>query len=182
MDLRQNLLAAAGTSLVYCGFFAINQYLFSVLSYSTGTNWIFLPSGVRLFAILLFAQWGALGVILGGVGVVFSQSLSMGDPVTLMGSIALSGLAPLLARQICLGYGEFNPDLRGLSSNGLTRLAAIFAAISAGLHQLWFAWRGISDDIAGGLVAMFTGDVLGTLIVLYAAKAVLSMGVRIRGG
>jgi hypothetical protein len=182
MDLRQNLLAAAGTALVYCGFFAINQFLFSALSFSTSTHWIFLPSGVRLFAILLFAQWGALGVILGGVGIVLSQSLSMGDPVTLTGAIALSGLAPLLARQICLGSGELNRELRGLSSIGLMRVTAIFAAISAGLHQLWFAWRGISDDIVGGLVAMFTGDVLGTLIVLYAAKTVLSMGVRIRGG
>jgi hypothetical protein len=182
MDFQKNVLVVSGTSLLYCGLFALNHYLFSALSFSVGADWIFLPSGVRLFAILLFVEWGALGVILGAAGLVLSQAASVTDPVTLMGAVCLSGLAPLLARQICLGAAELKPDLSGLTSVALMRAAAIFAAISAGLHQLWFAWRGISDDIVGGLVAMFTGDVLGTLIVLYAAKAALSMGVRIRGG
>jgi hypothetical protein len=181
MDFRRNMLVVAGTALVYYALFVLNQYLFSALSFSAGTNWVFLPSGVRLIAILVFAQWGALGIIVGGVVLVLSQPNMGGDPVTLAVAICLSGLTPLLAREICLGSTGLNPDLKGLSSAGLMRITAVFAAVSASLHQLWFAWRGVSDDIVGGLVAMFTGDVLGTLVVLYVAKAALSAGVRIRG-
>jgi hypothetical protein len=182
MDFRRNVWAVLGTSLVYCGTFVLNSYLFSVLSYSAGTNWIFLPSGVRLFAILLFALWGALGVILGELGVVLSQTGVTSDPGTVVGAVCLSGLAPLLARQICIGFSQIDAEFRRMSPSVLLQVATIFAATSASLHQIWFVWRGISDDFVSGLLVMFIGDVLGTLIVLYAAKAALSVGVRRRGG
>ncbi len=182
MDWRRNALVVAGTSLVYYVLFVVNQHLFSVLTSSVGANWVFLPSGVRLFAILLFVQWGALGIVLGGVGLALTQAQMVGDPITLVGALCLSGLAPLLARQICLGSNELQADLKSLTSQGLLRVAFIFAAVSAALHQVWFAWRGLSDDILVGLVAMFTGDVLGTLIVLYATKMAMSLGERLRGG
>jgi hypothetical protein len=182
MDFRRNMLAVAGTSLAYCALFSLTLYLFPSVAFSTGEGWVSLPSAVRLFAILLFAQWGALGVVLGGFCAVLSQAAITSDPGTVIGSVFLSGLAPLLARQICIGFSQLDADLHRLSGSVLLRVAAIFAATNACLHQLWFAWRGANDDIVGGLLAMFTGDVLGTLIVLYAAKAALSMGVRIRGG
>ncbi|MDH4481690.1 MAG: hypothetical protein QE279_03180 [Rhodoferax sp.] len=182
MDFRQNMLVVSGTVAFYCGFFYLNQYLFHVLPSSTGASWISLHSAVQLFAVLLFAQWGALGVVLGGICVALSQTAMMSDPGTVMGTIFLSGLAPLLARQICIGFSQIEADLHRLSPGVLLRVAAMFAATSAGLHQLWFAWRGASDDILAGLLLMFTGDLLGTLIVLYIAKAVLSVGVRIRRG
>ena len=182
MDFRRNVWAVLGTSLVYCGTFVLNSYLFSVISYSNGANWVFLPSGVRLFAIVLFAQWGALGIILGGVGVVLLQTGVISDPETVVGAVCLSGLAPLLARQICIGFSQIDAEFRRMSPAILLQVATIFAATSASLHQIWFAWRGVSDDFVSGLLVMFIGDVSGTLIVLYATKAILSVGVRSRGG
>ena len=182
MDFRRNVLVVAGTALAYYVLFVLNQFLFSALTFSAGTSWVFLPSGVCLFAILLFALWGALGVVLGAMGFALLQSNIGSDPLTLGVSICLCGLAPLLARQICLGSAELNANLQGLSATGLLRVAAIFSAVSAGLHQLWFAWRGVSNDIVGGLAAMFTGDMLGILIVLYMVKMSLSLGERLRGG
>lgn len=182
MDFRRNMLVVAGTALAYYVFFVLNQHLFSVLTFSTGTTWVFLPSGVRLFAILLFVQWGALGVIAGGIGLAFSQPTIGGDPLTFAVATCLSGLAPLLARQICLGTNELRADLNALSPVGLLRITLIFSAISAALHQTWFAWRGLSPDVLTGFLVMFIGDVLGTLLLLYAAKIALSFGTRLRGG
>lgn len=182
MDIRRDTLVVAGTALAYYVLFVLNQHLFAGLSFSTGTSWVFLPSGVRLFAILLFAQWGALGVVVGGIGLALSQPGTDVDSVTLAVSICLSGLAPLLARQICLGTNELQADLRALSAIGLLRTTLIFSAISAALHQTWYAWRGHSPDVFVGSLVMFTGDVLGTLLVLYATKMALSFSTRLRGG
>jgi hypothetical protein len=42
------------------------------------------------------------------------------------------------------------------------------------LHHLWFALRG-QGDLLQGFLAMFVGDLAGTLIVLYGIKGVLAL-------
>lgn len=182
MEFRRVTLVVAGTALAYYILYVLNQHLFAVLSFSTATSWVFLPSGVRLIAILLFVHWGALGIVLGGVALAFSHADTGGDPVTVVMSLCLSGLAPLLARQICIGTNELRADLTELSPLGLLRTTLIFSAISAALHQTWYAWRGLSPDVLMGFLVMFTGDVLGALLVIYAIKMALSYSTRLRGG
>ena len=182
MDWRRISLLVTGTALAYFGLVLLNEYLFATFSFSTDTNWIFLPNGVRLVAVLLFVQWGALGIVLAGIGLQLCQPGMGGDPATAAVSICLSGLAPLLARQICIGANELRADLTGLSPADLLRTTLIFSAISAALGQIWLAWNGLSPDALTGFIAMFTGNLVGALIVLYASKLVLSVSARLRGG
>ena len=91
-------------------------------------------------------------------------------------------LAPLLARQICLSLTDLKVDLKDLTALSLVRITLIFSAVSAGLHQSWYAWRGVSDNALSGVLVMFCGDMLGAMLVLYASKVALSLDARLRGG
>ena len=104
------------------------------------------------------------------------------NTVTVGVAACISGLAPLLAREICLSLTDLDVDLKALTALSLVRIALIFSALSAGLHQSWYAWRGHSDNALAGVLVMFTGDMLGAMLVLYASKLALSLDARLRGG
>ena len=53
MYLRQYTLIAIASAVVYFLLFQLNFTVFSALESSFGVNWIFIPSGIRLAAILL---------------------------------------------------------------------------------------------------------------------------------
>jgi hypothetical protein len=53
--------------------------------------------------------------------------------------------------------------------------------MSALLHSIWYTLRSVNTDILTGFTAMFTGDLIGTLIILYAMKMILATVRRTRG-
>lgn len=181
MHFQSATLIVGVTALFYVALFLLNDFAFSVLDFSAGVNWVFLPSGVRLVAVLLFDKWGALGLVLGSLMLAFHDA-RLTDPVTVAVAACISGLAPLLARQICLGLTDLDVNLKALTAVGLVRIALIFSAVSAGLHQSWYAWRGVSDHALASVLVMFSGDMLGAMLVLYAGKVMLSLDARLRGG
>jgi hypothetical protein len=65
-----------------------------------------------------------------------------------------------------------------LNTARLLMLTIIFAATSSLTHQIWFVMRGLSEDLLTGFGAMLTGDLLGSLILLYLVKILLATGRR----
>jgi hypothetical protein len=63
---------------------------------------------------------------------------------------------------------------RQLTPKTLGILILIYAITSPLLHQLWFALRGFSPDSLSAFFAMFVGDLLGTLIIVYSIKLLLA--------
>jgi len=181
MHVQSATLILGVTALFYVALLLLNDLLFSVFDFAAGTNWVFLPSGVRLIAILLFDKWGALGIVLGSLMLAFHDP-RLTDPVTVGVAACISGLAPLLARQICISLTDLKVDLKDLAALSLVRITMIFAAVSAGLHQSWYAWRGVPVNALSGVLVMFCGDMLGAMLVLYASKVALSLDSRLRGG
>lgn len=172
MQLQKNLWAVAMTALAYVGLLSFNQFLFSSFNASALSGLVFLPSGLGLICVLLFVEWGSLGMVLGALVMALAQ-LTVADPITALGAAVLSGLSPLVARALCLRCAALNEDLSGLTASCLLRMTVVFAAISALLHQLWLVARGQGGDLCNELALHFTGDVLGTLVILYGAKLVL---------
>ena len=168
MQLHKNLWVVAMTALAYLGLLSFNQFVFSAFNASTASNLVFLPSGLGLVCVLLFVEWGSLGVSLGAVLVGLSQVSGL-DPTTAMGTAVISGFAPLLVRSLFLRCAAFDEDLNGLTASCLLRMTMAFAAVSAPLHQA----RGQVVDLWGGLALHFTGDLLGALVVLYSFKLLL---------
>ena len=181
MHVQSATLIVGVTALFYVALFLLNDFAFSAFDFSAGVNWVFLPSGMRLVTVLLFDKWGALGIVLGSLMLAFHDS-RLTDPVTVAVAACISGLAPLLAREICLSLTDLDVDLKALTAISLVRIALIFSALSAGLHQSWYAWRGVSDQALASVLVMFSGDMLGTMLVLYAGKMMLSLDARLRGG
>lgn len=172
MQLQKNLWVVAMTTLAYVGLLSFNQFLFSSFDARASSGWLFLPSGLRLVCVLLFVEWGSLGMALGALWMSMGQVYTE-DPITTLGAAVLSGLAPLVARAMCLRCAAFEESLQGLTAACLLRITVAFAAISALLHQLWFVARGQGGDVWDALAVHFTGDLLGALAILYSAKLLL---------
>jgi hypothetical protein len=181
MPLQSATLIVGLTALVYAGFYFVNGLLFSVFDHAATAMWIFIPSAVRLVNTLLFGRWGALGIGLGSLMVAF-QDLRLTDPITVAVAAIISGAAPLLARQICLSLTDLKVDLDQLTANSLLRVVLIFSAVNSALQQMWFAWRGHSDDVLSNFLIMCFGDISGTLFVLYAGRTLLALDARLRRG
>jgi hypothetical protein len=153
--------------LYFVGFYA-NDALFSNLEHHRGAHWIFLPAGLRLLSILLLGSIGAIGIFLGSLLVAFR--LGESTLIDIIVEALISAGAPLLTYFLALRYC-LSVDLKNLNAKSLFLFATFFAAASALLHSIWFATQGVAESFAASFLAMFVGDLLGTIIVLYVIRA-----------
>lgn len=161
------------TTALYFGAFNLNLLVFSTLEFSPGVNWIFLPAGLRLLSTLLLAEEGAIGILLASLLITYSNHAGI-DGITGIGAAFISAGAPYLTYRLALLYG-LPANLHQLTAATLSALIVIYSAMSALLHQIWFVERGISPSLISGFGAMFIGDLLGTLIVIYSMKMLLAV-------
>ncbi len=167
------LFSVLATAALYFGAFNLNQLVFSTLEFAPGVNWIFLPAGLRLLSTLLFAEEGAIGLLLGSLLITQFLYPSM-DIITALGASFISAGAPYLTYRVALLYG-MPSSLQHLTAGRLSALIVIYSAMSAFMHQLWYVERGMSSDLMTGFGAMFIGDLAGTLIIIYAMKMLLAV-------
>lgn len=172
LQLRFQALMVITTMVLFIAMLALNEWLWMRLEFVRGINWIYLPAGVRLLSTLLFAEAGAMGLLL----VSWLVSYFYFFPDDLLRSIAGGILASLAPYSIYRGaqrrYG-LHASLANLTPRRLLVLVVAYSVASPLLHCIWFALQG-KDDLLQGLVVMFIGDLSGTLLVIYAVKAVLS--------
>lgn len=170
-DSQLKLTMAAGTVVLFIATIILNELLFARLEFAPGINWIYLPAGVRLLCVLLFAEAGAAGLLVASWLVCFFHFFP-NDPVRSFVGGVLAALAPYLAYQVLLASG-MRASLRGMDGKRLLGCAALFAFASPAMHHAWFALQGTHDDLWRGFLAMAMGDFAGSLIVLYGARFVL---------
>lgn len=171
MSITQ-LLCVALSAVLYYSFFRLNAYAFHAFQVHSGASWIFLPAGLRLLCTLLFGGEGAIGLLLAS-GLLVLVDFPPMEPLTLMVAPLLSAGAPYLVYRLALRSG-MPASLTKLTPLKLAQLGILYAFASAGLHSIWFSLRGVHPDLLSGFVTMFTGDLVGTLIMLYAIKMLLA--------
>ncbi|MBA2960539.1 MULTISPECIES: MASE1 domain-containing protein [Ramlibacter] len=168
MEERTDGLAhVAVTILAFLVAFAINHWLFASLEFAPGINFVYLPAGIRLLATLLFAEAGAIGLLI--VSWLVSFYLFPNDHARAFAGGIIASIAPYL---VYLGARHFYGVDRGIDQLKLEQLLTLSLAYSVAsplLHHLWFASRGQSDVLPGFSV-MFIGDLVGTLVVVFAFK------------
>ena len=168
--LQLKFALVAGTAALFLATILLNELLFTHLEFAPGINMIYLPAGVRLLSVLLFAEAGAIGLLLASWGICFFY-LFPDDPMrSFIGGI-LSALAPFLAYHVLLASG-IGASLRGMSGQRLFCFALLFSVMSPAMHHGWFALTG-GQDLWHSFVVMVIGDLAGTLIVLYGARLAL---------
>lgn len=174
MGMKNNLAVVSFTAAAYYLLSVLNGALFDRLGFSLGVHWVFLPSGLRLAFVLIFVEWGALGVVLGSLAMV-PQSYASEDYLAACGAAVVSGFAPWLARLVCMDKLKLDVNLENLTLSSLFKVAGVFSIMSPVLHQLWFTWNGSSDDFIANTVVMAVGDFSGTVVMLIAARLLLAL-------
>jgi hypothetical protein len=169
--LQLKFAMVAGTATLFLATILLNEILFTRLEFAPGINMIYLPAGVRLLSVLLFAEAGAIGLLLASWYVCFFHFFP-DDPLRSSVGGFLSALAPYLAYRALLASG-IGASLRGMSGQRLFCFALLFSVMSPAMHHAWFALMG-GQDLWRGFIVMFTGDLAGTLIVLYGARLALN--------
>ena len=161
----------AATIAMFTAALAVNHWLFARLEFAAGINWVYLPAGVRLLATLLFAEAGAVGLLLVSWPVDFLWFFP-DDPQRAFIAGILSTIAPYGVYRVARRFYGLQASLANLTPRRLLALAVAYAVTGPLLQHLYLAWRG-HTDLLSGYVAMATGDFLGTLIVIYGVRALL---------
>ena len=172
MTVVRNTLVVLATAASFVALFELNSFLFAALVFSKGVGWIFLPSGLRLAFILVFEEWGALGIVLASLGIGYEQHFR-DDALNALVAGVISGVSPLLARKFCADFLGLNTNLERLTAASLLKVAVVFAILSPVLHQIWYVAHGQTQDFFRSTAVMAFGDFTGTLVVLYIARLVL---------
>ena len=161
------------TIVMFSAMLAVNEWLFRWLEFAPGINLVYLPAGMRLLCTLLFAEAGALGLLLVSWAASFLLFFPGQFERPFWGGI-IAAVAPygvyLLARW---RYG-LHASLANLTPGRLLVLVVAYSLASPLLHHLYFAWAG-QDALLRSFLAMFVGDLAGTLLVIYGIKALLSL-------
>jgi hypothetical protein len=151
----------------------LNELLFTKLIFVPGISWVYLPAGVRLLCTLLFAEAGAIGLLFISWLLCFFYFFPEDNLRSLMGGILASAAPYMVYRLAQYSYG-IGASLANLTPIRLLTLCFAYSVASPLLHHIWFATQG-QPDLARGFLVMFIGDLNGTLLVMYAMKAMLSM-------
>lgn len=171
---RLSLLTASVTAVCYLLTYMTNEWLFKQTEFTQGIAWIYLPAGVRLICTLLFAEAALFGILIASLATAVIYNLFPHDPITTAGYALISAMAPYLAYRLTLEGMDLRRSLTNLTTARLLMCVLLYALSNPLLQLIWFAFRGVSYHFWSGLIVMSIGDLLGSLIVVYLIKTLLS--------
>ena len=152
-------------TLVFGTFYAVNNLLTAQLYLAPGAHLVHLPSGFKLLLVLVFGMVGALSVftvsLVAGLGFYFVGEM----PLSIELAIA-NAIAPLLTVKVFLDQQLVQPDLSDLRLKVLALMGLLYAVLNSAMTQLLLFWNHAIQNMVDGLMIMFTGDVLGVILVL----------------
>ena len=167
-----SLISIAISAALYVSFYHLNAWLFKAFELHSGANWVFLPAGLRLMCTLVFGIDGAIGLMVAEL-LLMHQNPGI-DPVTGIVNGLISAGAPFLIYRAAL-RGGMPASLEKLSASRLSALALVYALANSSLFSFWFTVRGGFPYFVQNWITMFIGDLLGTLIMIYALKIALAL-------
>lgn len=173
---RLQLSMVLATIVMFSAMLAINEWMFRWLEFAPGISYLYLPAGMRLLCTLLFAEAGAVGLLIVSWAVSFLLFFPGQFERPFIGGIIASAAPYLVYRLARVLYG-LQASLANLTPRRLLVLVLAYSVASPLLHHLYFAFKGQSG-LLQGFVAMFIGDLAGTLVVIYGIKGLLSLASR----
>ncbi|MFA9218105.1 MAG: hypothetical protein ACEQSK_13520 [Sphingomonadaceae bacterium] len=171
-SFRMHLYLMLATIAVHGLMMLANELFFMRAEFLQGIGWIYLPAGTRLLCTLLFGRAGALGLLVTGWLACYWYYFP-GDPLRATSGAVAGAIGPYLVYLIAQQRFGLQASLTNLTPGRLLLCALGCSLASPLLHHLWFALQG-QGQLLSGFSVMFIGDLAGTLIVVYAAKAALA--------
>lgn len=165
----QFLFEAILSAALYMAFFYFNQAITVPLEDAKGVNWIFLPAGIRIFITLVLDYSGAIGLAAASLLINYIGFYDL-DLTSTLGIAIICGIAPLLGRHFVIHNLKVQVDLSNISMKQLLAIIVAYSLLSSGLHQLWFTTRGLDSGSFNHFIAMFCGDVAGSILFVAIIK------------
>ncbi len=169
MELKKNAIIIIGIIIVWALIYQLNIFLFKEFSSNRFVHWIFIPQGVRIVSVIIFAELGVIGLFLGTLITYFWNGFTIGNPLIVA---LISSINPYLAVHFSRYLLKLDNLFTRLSAEKLLLISLISALFNSLFHQFYFHMRinaGFSRDSA----VMFFGDFFGSLILLYSMSIAL---------
>lgn len=174
--LQVNAIVMLASSVAWVVAFKAHEALWPFAPHAAGIDLIFIPSGIRFFAILIGGLWAAIGVALGSL-LLAGGEFNISDLLEIGAISACSGFAPYVSLLASQRIARINRNLANLFPRHLPTLAFGTAVGSALIHNLlfWgFGFEGVGSLLPDSL-AMAAGDFVGSLIVVILVVGVMQL-------
>lgn len=168
------LFSIVATFVLFLCSLLLNELIFTKSEFVRGINWIYLPAGMRLLCLLIFGGWGAIGILLASWVVGFTYYFPEPEHFSraFVGGI-ISAVAPYLVYKLAQYQFGLASSLANLTARRLLICILAYAFAGPFFYHLFFVIQGTTDKLLISFMAMFMGDLLGTLIIVYAFKIIL---------
>jgi hypothetical protein len=182
MTPTEGLLFALGSAMAYVVMLWLNTHVIHAQEAFTGATVFFLPAGVKLLALMIGRQWGALGLLCANFAMSFQDWPGTSPYVLLTMALLWVGL-PLLMVLLLGRLLRLRSDLRGITFSQFVLIDATTAGSNSLAYNGYLVWLGLRDpgDYWGAVSAMALGDFMGSgamvllvLLALWALGAVQS--------
>jgi hypothetical protein len=179
MSARYFVLFTLAAAVVWCGFAWTYHQLFAWSEWVPGINLVYFPHGLRMILVILFAEAGAVGIVLGSM--VGGMDLMRTNPALGLAHSLVAGAAVWLAARFVIKpspKSSLLPQTAGgiaaINGRSLILLAFVSSALNSLGHVLgWLLFDTEAKQLAVRFATMFTGDLLGAVILLYALRALI---------
>lgn len=165
------LLEICGVALAYYWLYDLNEWIFTSFSFTREIDWIFLPAAIRIITVLLFGWRAVIGLFIGTFSTCHFTAGTYNIDAYYFSTF--SSLLPMLAVIVGVYFMKTKADLAGLTAKQLLVFGLLGATFNAMSHNLYFQFTGSVNSWLTGVVPMFVGDMVGTMIVLFFAAALL---------
>jgi len=179
MSIKFLALFTLVAALVWCGFAWTYHQLFAWVEWVPGINLVYFPHGLRMILVILFAEAGALGIVIGSM--VGGLDLIRVNPALGLAHSVVSGAAVWLAARFVIKPSP-KPSLLPQTAGGiaaidgrsLVLLAFVSSVLNSSGHVLgWMLFDAEAKQLEVRFATMFTGDLLGAVILLYALRSLI---------
>lgn len=177
-QLRVFLASVLGTIALFVLALWLNEHLFSHSEFVHGINWVYLPAGIRLLSTLLLAEAGAVGLLLVSWGVNFAYFFPHDPDRAIVGGFISSAVPYLIYKAAQYRYG-LHASLSNLTSARLFVLILAYSILDPLALHIWLAWKGQTYLLFHGFIAMASGNLTGTMLVIYTLKVGLAVASRL---
>ena len=179
MSVRYFVFFTLVATLIWCGFAWTYRQLFTWSEWVPGINLVYLPHGLRMILVILFAEAGAVGIVLGTV--LIGIELVLTNPALGLAHSLVAGTAVWLAARLVIKpspKSSLLPQTAGgiaaIDGRSLVVLAFVSSVLNSSGHVLaWLLFDTEAKQLEVRFATMFTGDLLGAVILLYALRALI---------
>jgi hypothetical protein len=169
MNIANKLRVFAFVAIGYGLFYAANNYLTDFLYLEPGAHIVHLPSGVRMLLVMVTGIVGAFAIAVASFP--YSYFFLFHENLSLSASTSVAtGLTPLVTFLTLRPFLNLQKNFSNLTVQKLALISVTYASINTITQQLIIHSFNQSKTLLNPMLVMFTGDILGIVIVLYILR------------